>query len=427
MTSKRIVKFNAKNVLRLSAVEITPQGNVITLGGKNGAGKSSVLNAIQMALGGKKVTPSKPIRNGSDEASIVLDLGDTVVERVITATTDKLVVKNKEDGFRAGNPQTVLNQLFNTISFDPLQFVSEDPGKQGETLRKLTNLDFTLINQKRAAVYEERTHHGREQKSLRTQYEAAPKHDDAPAVEVSVKELMASLKEAQTHNEKRQAMVERIAEGETDHEKDLENLADLKAKLAEIQAEIAAHEEAMQREQAIVQGVREQLAGIDAIDTTDIENQIGEAEEVNSKVRANATRADLGKKVADADAKWATLTAQIDELDKQKQATLTSVKFPVEGLGLDDNGVTFNGLPFSQASRAEQLRVSLAIGIAMNPKLRVLFVRDGSLLDEDGLALIAKMADENDCQVWVEDARTTDPTAIVIEDGHVREEPKAAE
>ena len=48
----RIVELKTENVKRIQAVEITPQGNVVVIGGKNGAGKSSVLDSIEYALHG---------------------------------------------------------------------------------------------------------------------------------------------------------------------------------------------------------------------------------------------------------------------------------------------------------------------------------------------------------------------------------------
>jgi len=79
------------------------------------------------------------------------------------------------------------------------------------------------------------------------------------------------------------------------------------------------------------------------------------------------------------------------------------------------------GVPFSQASSAEQLRVSVAMGLAMNPTLRVVLIRDGSLLDSASMQLIAEEAAKNKAQVWVE--RVSEDGAgctVVIEDGMVQ-------
>ena len=98
---------------------------------------------------------------------------------------------------------------------------------------------------------------------------------------------------------------------------------------------------------------------------------------------------------------------------------LAAVDMPVDGLGFGDDGLTFNGLPFSQASSSEQLRVGLAIAIALNPTLRVVRITDGSLLDSDALAMVAAMAEAHDCQVWLEKVEDGAGIGIHIEDGQV--------
>ena len=46
----KIVKLTAENFKRLEAVEITPDGNTVLISGRNGQGKSSVLDSILAAL-----------------------------------------------------------------------------------------------------------------------------------------------------------------------------------------------------------------------------------------------------------------------------------------------------------------------------------------------------------------------------------------
>jgi hypothetical protein len=63
---------------------------------------------------------------------------------------------------------------------------------------------------------------------------------------------------------------------------------------------------------------------------------------------------------------------------------------------------------------------AVAMGLAANPRLKVLLVRDGSLLDEDSLRLVATMAAEADAQVWLERVGEGAECSVVIEEGHVR-------
>jgi hypothetical protein len=50
----------------------------------------------------------------------------------------------------------------------------------------------------------------------------------------------------------------------------------------------------------------------------------------------------------------------------------------------------------------------------------VLLIRDGSLLDDDSMKVIAVMAAEAKAQVWIERVEEDDATAVIIEDGNVR-------
>lgn len=94
----KIVRLKSENVKRLNAVEITPEGNLIVIGGKNEAGKSSVLDSIQYVLAGGDSLPAMPIRKGQKKAQVVVDLGDIVVTRVFTVGNSRLEVANKDGG-----------------------------------------------------------------------------------------------------------------------------------------------------------------------------------------------------------------------------------------------------------------------------------------------------------------------------------------
>ena len=152
-------------------------------------------------------------------------------------------------------------------------------------------------------------------------------------------------------------------------------------------------------------------------DTAEIVQQMQEAEATNTKARQNKQRAN---QVAARDiwlAESMTLTDDLGEIDKDKADQLAAANFPIEGLSFDETGVRYQGLPFDQASSAEQLRVSVAMGIATNPKLRVMLVREGSLLDSESLALLRDLAEEHDTQIFLERVGTGEEMQVIIEDG----------
>lgn len=68
----KISSLRMENVKRVRAVQLEPSENGLTIiGGKNGQGKTSVLDAIAWALGGDKYKPSNP---KNDESVLPPDL-----------------------------------------------------------------------------------------------------------------------------------------------------------------------------------------------------------------------------------------------------------------------------------------------------------------------------------------------------------------
>ena len=65
----RITSLKVDNFKRIQTAEITPDGDIIEIHGKNGSGKSSALDAIWSVLRGKAV-PGMPINKNAKQAKI---------------------------------------------------------------------------------------------------------------------------------------------------------------------------------------------------------------------------------------------------------------------------------------------------------------------------------------------------------------------
>lgn len=426
----RIVRLEAENVKRLVAVSITPEGHLVVVGGKNGAGKSSTLDAIAYALGGKDLMPAKPLRQGADHGHVEVDLGEFRVRRTFTESGGGQLAVLSPEGARYPSPQALLDKLVGRLTFDPLAFARMEPRAQRETLRELVGLDFTAHEAKRAGLYGERTDVHRTVRTLEGRLSGMVRHEDAPAEPFSLEALVGELEEAEAQRlhaadlssverglaEKVHQLHTWIDEAETERER-------LEAQIREIdkaQAERAdALRTAMGEHEKAAESAR--LANDAVPDSAPIRVKIAAAEGLNAKHRANLEREACAADLEETRREWERLSNEIDGLDAVKATALASAAFPVPGLSFDETGVLLEGLPFEQASSAEQLRVSVAMGLAANPRLKVLLIRDGSLLDEDSLGLVASMAAEADAQVWLEkvseDGRGC---AVVIEEGRVR-------
>jgi DNA repair exonuclease SbcCD ATPase subunit len=412
----KIVKLSAHDILRLSAVEITPHGNTIIVSGKNGGGKSSVLNLIWLALdaaSAMKTLPT-PIRKGASSGEIEVDFGDITVTRAFREGKKPRLEVYSKDGATYPSPQAMLDTLIGRLSFDPLDFAGMKPAEQRRVLLDLLGVELDTFDAKYKEVYDQRTDVNRRVKDLKSQQAGIDRHADAPDEEVSLKDLMDELNKNRAARDRESELRRTAAECNTE----LERLAQ------ELERVRALHEKTMARWQS----ASEELNDFPTYrDPDEFVREIEQLDEVNRKVRENATYDELARKVKVASLRADELTGELDKIEQEKSSTLQTAKLPIEGLEVDSDGVLYQGVPFSQASSAEQLRVSLAMAMALNPEVRVIRITDGSLLDEDNMALIEEMAVEHDYQVWIEVVDSTGTLGIYIEDGHVAGEEPAKE
>ena len=152
-----------------------------------------------------------------------------------------------------------------------------------------------------------------------------------------------------------------------------------------------------------------------------MQDKIDNAQDLNSEIRS--AQSYYGKKieVEKLEKDYKAKTAEITKITSDKSEIVKNAKMPIEGLSFDDEGVLFKSIPFSQLSAAEQLRVSISMAMVMNPKLRVIRIMDGSLLDTENMEIIKNMAKDNDFQVWIEKVDESGKIGIYIEDGEIKE------
>lgn len=414
MTTTTIVEFRAQNFMRLRALSIRPDGQpVVVLGGKNQQGKTSVLNGIKAVLGGKKHVPGVPLREGEDEGEVELHLSDGIVARR-TFTEDgksKLIVTDGNG--KVSTPQALLEKLLGPLSFDPLAYSRKEPGEQARILRELAGIDTTVLDARRKQLYDQRTEKNREVKRLKALLDKTPQIVDAPAVEVSVAELAAELEMQAEHNREVQEEKGRV-------EARRRALDEADAKIMRLRDEL----EAMREERmALAKALEEAQARANAatmVDLTPLREQIKTAEENNAKVRQNAERERHRDDLREVEGESNELTLQLGDIDAEKLRMVAEAKLPLPGLGFDDCGVTLNGMPLKQASGAEQLKLSVAIGFALNPGFKVCLVDQGSELDEDNLRLLDEIVAAEGGQIWLVRVSTGEECSVVIEDGMVR-------
>lgn len=426
----KILSFFAENVKKLTVVEITPDGNLVQITGRNASGKSSVLDAIMMAIAGAEHIQTVPIRRGATEAVIRLDLGEIKVSRTFKQRVDadgftSAITVSQANGARFPSPQAMLDSLLGELSFDPLAFTRMKSGEQLDILKRFVpGVDFAEIAVADKADYDARTIVNRDAKRVRAQRVGISFPANTPDEPVDEKALLMEMRVAgdvNTDIEKRRSALEAVRAGIAVARRRAEERM---ARADELRRQAALEENDANRLKAIADtdevALNAEPALPPAVDVEAIRTRIEAARSVNAAVAAKRQAAALEAEAKGYETEAAAYTKAMTERAEQKRKAITDAAIPVPGMGFGDDGVTLNGLPFDQASDAEQLRASVALAAAMNPKLRVIRVRDGSLLDSDGIRMLAAFADEHDLQVWLERATDGAPIGFVLEDGHLK-------
>lgn len=407
----KIIALQVENIKRIVAVQINPQGNVVQITGKNGNGKTSVLDSIWWALGGSKDIQKNPIRNGADAGFVRLDLGDIIVSRSfarknnIPDYTTKLTVENKE-GIKFTSPQAVIDKLLGDLCFDPLAFARYSSDEKFNKLSQFVpNVDFKAIDQANKADYDSRTNLNRRAKELRSasaQIQTTAKDTDKNIV---VDSLLQETMSANAFNQ------------------DIEIRKNNRANMAKQISDKRSQAATLTKEADDIQARLDNAGALpEKKNIEEINKVITIAHEKNRQImllqqkRTIETEADILEKKSN------ELTATMEKRESEKQAKIASAKLPVKGISFGVGEILLNGVPFEQASDAEQLKTSIGIAMALNPKLRIIRVRDGSLLDEESMKILAQMADENDTQVWVERVDSSGKIGFVIENGYVKQD-----
>lgn len=401
----RIINLKAENYKRLVAVDITPEGNVVVVSGRNGQGKTSVLDAIFAALGGGAASrsTSQPIRDGQDQAYVKLDLGDYIVTRRWTKDDAGTLTIESPNRARFQSPQKLLDSIVGRLALDPLEFLRMSAAEQVnalvDSLGDSLGFDPVELEKERKAIFDSRTEVGREVSRIEKHLTSLPEYDDVPEEEVSTAALVEELREADRINLERRAAEQRL---------DLAN------------AEVERIREALRVAEEDVADAENHLRGCpDPVDVNAINDRLTHLDETNARIRAAAERRKVAAELAKVKERHAKLTIALEQIREKKEKGIAAAKFPMPGLSFDESGVTLNGIPFQQASGAERLRASAAIAMAAHPELRVLRIDGGEALDSDGLKLLEEMAAEHDYQVWISRVDESGSVGIVIEDGAV--------
>jgi len=429
--SYRISAVAIRDYKRIHEVKISPHADSVLLliGGENAQGKTSVLDALEAALGGKEAVLSDPVRHGAEDAEIRVSLDSddgspplTARRRVQPDGTSTLELR--DDLGAVKSPQAMLDKLIGARFLDPLRWLRLDAGEQRKRLLELVDRDGEIakLDARHARLYARRTEVSREVKRTAGALASAGPAVEAPApIDVSALTLELQQVTDRAHQIERANGAALNAQRVADRA--AKTLADAQALLRQAEEDARVANEALSAATSALPTDGE--AGRALVRRSEIQAEIGRAATHNTAIAKIQAAAEGRRKLAaEHEAHVATHSAievEMESIDESKAARLAAAALPVENLGFTADGVTYRGVPLANASGAERMRVAIALAAAAQPQLRDVWIRDGAIISEQSLAEIGQMARAAGIRVWVERVETRDPGVIEIRDGRVAE------
>lgn len=408
----KINKLEIENVKRVKAVSLEPTQNGLTvIGGRNGQGKTSILDSIAWALGGNKYKPSQPHREGSVlPPNLQISLSNGLEIKRDGKNSDLKVID--PSGQKAG--QKLLDSFVEEFALNLPKFMESSNADKAKTLLQIIGVGDKLaeFEKKEQELYNERLVIGRVADQKKKFAAEMTYFQEAPKELISVSELI----------QEQQAILAKNAENER-----LRGQRDsLKQRQTQLDSEIAR----LIEEKAKVDQQLE-IAEKDALDlhdesTEQLEYSISNTEEINRKVRAN-----LDKDKAEQDAqiekeKYDNLSAQIDRIRLDKNQLLEDADLPLPGLSVAEGELLYKGQRWDNMSGAEQLKVSTAIVRKLNPECGFILIDKLEQMDLDTLKEFGQWLEQEQLQAIATRVSTGNECSIIISDGYGEETGQAA-
>lgn len=408
----KINKLEIENVKRVKTVKLEPTANGLTIiGGRNGQGKTSILDSIAWALGGNKYKPSQAHREGSvlpPNLHIVLDNGLEI--RRDGKNSDLKVID--PSGNKAG--QQLLNSFVEEFSINLPKFIEANNSEKAKTLLQIIGVgeQLAVLEQQENEKYNQRTTIGQIADQKKKFAAEQVYYPDAPKDLVSVSELITqqqSILAKNGENARLRSQRDQLAQLKDNLDSEIDRLI---AERADIEAKLEIAEKST----------------LDLHDesTEQLEQNIAQVEQINLKVRANLDKDKANEDAQNYKDQYDGLTSEIEDIRLEKTKLLDNADLPLPGLSVAEGELLYNGQKWDNMSGAEQLKVSTAIVRKLNPECGFILVDKLEQFDLETLNEFGQWAETEQLQIIATRVSTGDECSIIITDGYSEEVPQAA-
>lgn len=435
--SQKIEYIAVKNFKGIKELEVNNLSRFVAVFGKNGAGKTSFIEAIKSAIKADRGINSK-VRIGEDKGEIEVKFEDFVIKRIVW-NGGKLIVEH--NGELVKQPQAWLDGVFKWTIGDPQKFINLHNKEKIKYLLETQGkkLEYDELEKQREVKFDERTNLHRTYLAKKEEVEKT----DTSAFEVlesasvDTSELQQKLKEAETHNAGWHELKARVEKGDALLEQtnsEIKSIGEsietidrqieaLQKKKAEAEKTMTEKLEYLDKVACQLADVRNQYESFEKIDTTEI---LAQLEAHNQSLAKNAeikAKKELYSQQVqarnDLQAQWKELDNMVKAIEEQQNDLIKDLNLSYQ-LKLEE-GIMYvfaheNRIPLDELNTAQQLEIGVDICLSWPNEIKIITIENANALDPNTLERVREKIESNQAQCFLETVYSTGYDEIVIED-----------
>lgn len=403
-----VYKISIRNIMGVKEFELLP-GKVTEISGSNGTGKTSIMNALQSAIGGGH--NKFLISDGETEGEVVIELDDnTVIKKKISP--EKSDLKVTIDDRAVSSPATLVSSLFGT-GFNPVKFLNmTDKERTKEILKalpipldynaldsitgsRLRGIDYmqhplSVINDIHNMIYESRKGYNQ----VVTQLTGTVKTLEGSLVDFNADEF---AKEVSAYNDKyvnltnqRDKIVDKLHE---DQDAIRKTLAD---KIEELRIQASKDlEDVANKHNAEISAISEELAALEKDNAVLREREAQFNKQAGIRTQLEKVNEDLKAAQYNSKREDTILT----NLDAYKKALLEDVKIGPYQISIEDGKLKVDGLPYDNINTAAKVTIAVELAALNVGQARFCAIDGAECLDSQSLEYLVEEAKKKDLQL----------------------------
>ena len=414
----KIIGLDIENVKKVRAVSLAPSLDGLTvIGGENGQGKTSVLEAIMGALGGDKYR--QQVRDGEQRGTVCVTLTNGLtVRRTYTAGGSSQLVVSDPSGKKSG--QALLNEFVSPFALSVGEFMGVDDRQRAKILLDVIGVNPQPVEERIRALEADRLLKGRERDKAKGHAQSLPYFEEAGDEKLDGAAITERMTVALSHNAKVRQAGNDVQAARDRLELAARRLEDAKAVLKRAQEGVEQATEAVAVANSNLANANTNAAGAGAaMDTATIQGELDSITAHNERVGSNLSRRAAFEAAEALGEEYRALTSAIEQERDALRGMLEGVELPYPGLTVADGVMEWNGRRWETLSESERLILSTAVSRAIKPSCGFVLIDGLERMSGRTLAEFAGWLSAQGLQAIGTRVGADAPGTIVIEDGAV--------